>query len=84
MEEKPLKLGAPAMMRITANAGKTEFLFHLEFLESHQPIEFVVDTENMMTLMVGLQKLQAKYKIPIPDHLRPAGKPALRIVMPDE
>jgi hypothetical protein len=74
-----MKLGSPTDFRVTPNAGKTEFRFLLTFPELPQPVEFEMPCESVMMLMVGLQRLQVRHKIPIPSQVRPRGKPKLRL-----
>lgn len=66
--------------------GETQFRLRLEFrgIERPDAVEFFAEPGELMALMVGLQKLQARHKIPVPSTLRPAGKPSLRVVPPDE
>jgi hypothetical protein len=75
-----MKLGSPTKLEIKPNAEKTEFRFLLTFRERPQLVEFVLASENVMAIMLGLQRLQARHKIPIPQALRPRGKPILRVV----
>lgn len=79
-----MKLGHPLQLLIKPNEGKTEFQFLLSFREAPQQVEFLDSAEGAMNLMQALQKLQAKYKIPIPRPALPAGKPQLRVVTDDE
>jgi hypothetical protein len=80
-----MKLGQPTEIKIKPNnPGKTEFQFLLSFPGLPQQVEFLTSAEGAMNLMQGLQKLQAKYKIPIPRSVVPAGKPNLRIVTDDD
>jgi len=79
-----MQLGSPTKLEIKPNAGKTEFRFLLTFPELQKPVEFFVDSDSMMSIMVGLQRLQALHKIPIPNHVRPRGKPNLRVVTDDD
>jgi hypothetical protein len=79
-----MKLGSPTEFRVTPTAERTEFRFLLRFPERPQPIEFEMPSESVMMLMVGLQRLQAQHKIPIPRSVRPRGKPKLRVVVSDE
>jgi hypothetical protein len=68
---------------IKPNADKSRFRFHLVFdgaTQPAEPIEFEMAPDGMMTLMVGLQKLQEFHKLPIPEAVRPKGKPSLSIV----
>ena len=78
-----MKLGAPTKLEIKPNEEKTEFRFLLTFPERPQPVEFEVSSESVMMIMVGLQRLQARHKIPIPSSVRPKGKPQLRVVTDD-
>jgi hypothetical protein len=79
-----MKLGSPTEFRVTPNAGKTEFRFLLTFPELPQPVEFEMPSESVMMLMVGLQQLQVRHKIPIPSQVRPRGKPKLRLVLDEQ
>ena len=79
-----MKLGSPTILEVKPNGERTEFRFRLTFPEQPEPIEFSVSSESAMMMMHGLQTLQARYKIPIPDSIRPHGRPVLRIVMDDE
>lgn len=80
-----LDLGRPKKIKITPRTEETLFQFHLDFPESsQQPVEFSLSGADAMALMVGLQKLQARHRIPIPPNLRPQGKPVLSVVLPDE
>lgn len=78
-----MKLGRPTKLEIKPNAEKTEFRFLLTFPGRPQPVEFALDAPGTMGILVGLQRLQARHKIPIPSSLRPTGKPKLRVVTPD-
>lgn len=75
-----MKLGSPTKLEIKPNSEKTEFRFLLTFPERPQPIEFVTSSESAMAISRALQELQVRHKIPIPQYLRPRGKPALRVV----
>jgi hypothetical protein len=79
-----MKLGHPTQLAIKANAGKTEFRFLLSFPESPRQVEFLASAEGAMNLLLGLQELQAKYKIPIPQRVRPTWRPNLRVVTDDD
>jgi len=75
-----MKLGRPNKLEVKPNAEKTEFRFLLTFPARPQPVEFFVTSEGAMMILHGLQRLQALHKIPIPDSIRPKGKPDLRVV----
>jgi len=66
------------------------FRFRLHFPQSSasspsEPIEFDATVAGAMTLMRGLQSLQARHGLPIPASLRPrGGRPALRLVEPTD
>jgi len=79
-----MKLGSPTSIKITPIKEKTEFQFRLSFPESPQQVEFQTSAEGAMNLMIGLQRLQAHHKIPIPQRLRLTGKPNLRVVTDDD
>ena len=79
-----MKLGRPIKIKITPNAERTEFLFHLQFAASPQSVEFVAGVDDAMNLMLGLQHLQVRHKIPIPPLPRSAGKPKLRVVTEED
>jgi hypothetical protein len=79
-----MKLGNPSQVEIRPNAEKTEFLFRFHFPESPQLIEFSLDTDSTLLLMVALQKLQVRHRLPIPPDARPSGKPNLRVVTMDD
>jgi hypothetical protein len=83
-QNQTLALGSPSEIRIIPNKERTVFLFRLTFRERPPPIEFMMDDAGAMLLLHGLKELQAKYKIPIPDQVRPRGKPKLRVVTSDE
>lgn len=76
-----MKLGRPTLIKIKPNnQEKTEFRFLLSFPESPRQVEFEASANGLMNLMVGLQRLQALHKIPIPQRVRPAvRKPHLRV-----
>lgn len=77
-----MKLGSPTKLEIKPNAEKTEFRFLLSFREQPRIFEFALDDAGLMYLMHALQHLQARHRIPIPDQIRPRGKPTLRVVTP--
>ena len=54
----------------------------LHFDEStRQPVlELDIPPDDLMALMVALQRFQASHKIPIPPNLRPQGPPLLSVV----
>ena len=79
-----MKLGSPTKLEIKLGAGKTEFQFLLTFPEQPQQVEFVLDDYGAMLMMAYLQRFQVRHKIPIPDEIRPSGKPRLRVVTSDE
>jgi hypothetical protein len=62
------------------------FQVRLEFAgeRSSEAIEFALSFEMMMRILNGLQKLQAHHKVPIPETLRPKGRPRLSIVEDEE
>ena len=80
-----MNLGRPKKLTVKPkNAEKTEFQFLLEFRGRDQPVEFFVTGDGAMMILHGLKEIQARYRIPIPDSIRPRGRPTLRVVLPDE
>ena len=75
----------PDKIRIVRVPGEDQFEIRLEFpeTEKRKPISFDASFADTMKLMVSLQQLQAKHKIPIPPNLRPSGKPRLSVVTDD-
>jgi hypothetical protein len=65
---------------VYAEKTKVRFLFQFDEQGEQPSIELVLRAEEAMSLMVALQQLQVKYKIPIPAALRPQGSPTLTIV----
>lgn len=66
---------------------KTEFLMRLQVLDdAHQSIaiELALSLEALMRLKMGLDTLQARLRLSIPENLRPKGRPHLSIVEDEE
>ena len=78
--------GQLAEVRISPNEDKTEFRFRLEFRESErtESVEFGLPPETVMGLMMALQALQKRHRLPIPSSLRPQGPPSLSVVDGDD
>jgi len=67
--------------------GNTEFLMRLQVSgdkHSSGAIDFVVTSEVLMRLKKGLEMLQVRHLIPIPENLRPQGRPNLSVVEDEE
>lgn len=79
-----MKLGTPTRIEVKPTKGKTEFRFLLSFAEEPRLVEFSTSADGAMMIMHGLQQLQAYHKLPIPERIRPRGKPKLRLVKLDE
>jgi hypothetical protein len=82
--DKIMKLGRPTQLVVKPIKAKREFQFLLSFDGRTPSIEFVTTFDGAMRIMVGLQRLQARQKIPIPQQVRTFGKPKLSIVKLDE
>lgn len=76
----------PKTINIKPNPETHQLRFRLQFPGStrREPIEFDLSYDASMGLMVALQQIQAQHKIPIPDPLRPHGKPNLSVVQVDD
>jgi len=79
-----MNLGRPSNIEVRVNQEKTEFRFRLSFPVEPRLVEFQLSPARAMMISHGLKMLQAHHKIPIPQQLRPSGKPRLRIVRADE
>ncbi len=79
-------IAAPSSMKITPMDDKKRFRFRLEFREHEPPeaIEFALPAPQVMLILRDLQRLQVHHKIPIPENLRPEGRPALTVVETEE
>jgi hypothetical protein len=76
----------PTTVRINRIDGEDRLCIRFEFPDpaKRKPISWEVTFDEAMRLLNGLQKIQAKYKIPIPPSLRPSGKPKLVVVTNDD
>jgi len=79
-----MKLGTLTKLEVKPNREKTEFRFLLSFGEQPRQVEFSTSADGAMMIMHGLQQLQAFHKLPIPERIRPRGKPKLQLVKLDQ
>lgn len=74
-------------IKIIPLKGKTEFLMRLQVSGGVRPssaIELVLTAEALMSLKRGLEMIQVHHSIPIPENLRPKGRPNLSVVEDEE
>lgn len=79
-----MKFGELRELKITAVNGKKRFRFHLRFSASPQPVEFETTADGAMSILRGLQEVQAFHKLAIPHEPASRGKPKLSIVRDDD
>jgi len=74
-------------VELSAPDKKTQSLtirLDLESSGRKESISFSVPSDGLMFLMKAIQDYQVRHKIPIPDKLRPKGRPNLSIVSDEE
>jgi hypothetical protein len=78
-------LGELQRLSISPPDAEGQVRFHLEFRGAtrRDAIEFDTSCDGAMGIMLGLQQMQVRHKIPVPANLRPQGRPTLTIVEPE-